>query len=157
MSGSGADMKLIPGPWNSTTRTIKIDHDAQPDAHTARTTTASAASERGAREEVVNRDEIVALDKAHVWHPYTAMRVYLEEVDPLVVVRAEGSHLFDASGKQYIDGNSSWWTATLGHRHPRIIAAAKKQMDSLDHCALAGIAHEQASALAAELCDSRPG
>jgi len=31
MSGSGADMKLIPGAWNSTTRTIKIDHDAQPD------------------------------------------------------------------------------------------------------------------------------
>jgi adenosylmethionine-8-amino-7-oxononanoate aminotransferase len=102
----------------------------------------------------VNREEIVALDKARVWHPYTAMRVYLEEVDPLVVVRAEGSHLFDASGKKYIDGNSSWWTATLGHRHPRIIAAAKKQMDSLDHCALAGIAHEQAAALAAELCDA---
>jgi hypothetical protein len=30
MSGSGADMKLIPGAWNSTTRTIKIDRDAQP-------------------------------------------------------------------------------------------------------------------------------
>src|SRR5438105_5612363 len=70
---------------------------------------------RGAREEV-KREEIVALDKACVWHPYTAMRVYLGEVDPLVVVRAEGSHLFDANGKKYIDGNSSWWTATPGHR-----------------------------------------
>ncbi len=30
-SGTGADMKLIPGAWNSTTRTIRIDHDAQPD------------------------------------------------------------------------------------------------------------------------------
>jgi len=43
MSGSGADMKLIPGAWNSTTRTIKIDHDAQPDA-TPPAPTASAAS-----------------------------------------------------------------------------------------------------------------
>ena len=44
MSGSGADMKLIPGAWNSTTRTIKIDHDAQPDAMPAATTAAPAAS-----------------------------------------------------------------------------------------------------------------
>ncbi len=104
----------------------------------------------------MTRDEIIALDKAHVWHPYTAMRVYLEEVDPLVVVRAEGSHLFDADGRRYIDGNSSWWTATLGHRHPRVIAAVEKQLRSLDHCALAGIAHEQAAALAAELCAVAP-
>jgi adenosylmethionine-8-amino-7-oxononanoate aminotransferase len=104
----------------------------------------------------VTRDEIVALDKAHVWHPYTAMRVYLEEVDPLVVARAEGALLFDADGRRYIDGNASWWTATLGHRHPRIVAAAEKQLRSLDHCALAGIAHEPAAALAAELCNVAP-
>ncbi len=104
----------------------------------------------------MNRDEIARLDKAHVWHPYTAMRVYLDEVDPLVIARAEGSHLVDADGKRYIDGNSSWWTATLGHRHPRILAALEKQIRSLDHCALAGIAHEPAAALAAELCARAP-
>jgi hypothetical protein len=43
MSGSGADMKLIPGAWNSTTRTIKIDHDAQPDAMPAASAAGSAA------------------------------------------------------------------------------------------------------------------
>jgi hypothetical protein len=47
MSGSGADMKLIPGAWNSTTRTIKIDHDAQPDA-TPPAPTASAAGSASA-------------------------------------------------------------------------------------------------------------
>lgn len=104
----------------------------------------------------MNRDEIVALDKAHVWHPYTAMRVYLDEVDPLVIARAEGSHLVATDGKRYIDGNSSWWTATLGHRHPRILAALEKQLRTLDHCALAGIAHEPAAALAAELCARAP-
>ena len=104
----------------------------------------------------MTRDEIVALDKAHVWHPFTAMRVYLDEVDPLVVVRAEGSRLFDADGREYLDGNSSWWTATLGHRHPRLLAAAARQLAALDHCALAGVAHEPAAALAAELCDAAP-
>ena len=101
-------------------------------------------------------DEIIALDKAHVWHPYTAMRVYLDEVDPLVVVRAEGSHFEDARGKRYIDGNSSWWTATLGHRHPRILAALEKQIRALDHVAFAGVTHEPAAALAAELCEKAP-
>lgn len=42
MSGAGADMKLIPGAWNSTTRTIRIDHDAQPDAMPMPSASASA-------------------------------------------------------------------------------------------------------------------
>jgi len=44
MSGTGADMKLIPGAWNSTTRTIKVDHDAQPDPMPAATATATASA-----------------------------------------------------------------------------------------------------------------
>lgn len=31
MSGAGADMKVVPGAWNSTTRTIHIDHNAPSD------------------------------------------------------------------------------------------------------------------------------
>ena len=48
MSGSGADMKLIPGPWNSTTRTIRIDHEAQPDAMPMPSASASAATSASA-------------------------------------------------------------------------------------------------------------
>ena len=44
MSGTGADMKMIPGAWNSTTRTIKVDHDAQPDATPPAPTASAAAS-----------------------------------------------------------------------------------------------------------------
>ncbi len=103
-----------------------------------------------------SRDRIVALDKSRVWHPYTEMTRYREEVDPLVIVRAEGSHLFDADGTRYIDGNSSWWTATLGHRHPRLVEALERQTRSLCHTALAGIAHPLASELAENLCRVAP-
>ena len=58
------------------------------------------------------RERIVAQDKARVWHPYTEMSRYRDEVDPLVVVRAEGSRLYDADGSCYLDGNASWWTST---------------------------------------------
>jgi hypothetical protein len=44
MSGTGADMKLIPGAWNSTTRTIRIDHEAQPDPMPTPSATASTAA-----------------------------------------------------------------------------------------------------------------
>ena len=99
---------------------------------------------------------IVELDKRHVWHPYTPMQKYLEHTEPLVVVRAEGSRFFDASGRSYLDANSSWWCAVLGHGHPRLVEALRDQAERLCHVPLAGIAHEQAALLGAELAQAAP-
>jgi adenosylmethionine-8-amino-7-oxononanoate aminotransferase len=103
----------------------------------------------------MDRREIVELDKRHVWHPYTPMDAWASE-DPIVVARARGAWLEDVDGARYLDGNSSWWVATLGHGHPRVLRAMKEQAETLAHCALAGIAHEQASRLAAELVAVAP-
>jgi adenosylmethionine-8-amino-7-oxononanoate aminotransferase len=105
----------------------------------------------------MNRERIVELDKLHVWHPYTAMSRYVAETDPLVIVRAEGSRLFDADGRSYLDANSSWYCAALGHRHPRLVAALREQAESLCHVALAGVTHEPVVRLAAELSARAPG
>lgn len=105
---------------------------------------------------MTHRADLVALDKRHVWHPYTPMDRYLAETDPLVVVSAEGSWLTDADGRRYLDANASWWVASLGHRHPALVAALRTQLDSLAHCALAGITHEPAARLAAELTAIAP-
>ena len=99
---------------------------------------------------------IVELDKRHVWHPYTPMQRYVEETQPLVVVRAEGSRLYDASGRSYLDANASWWCSVLGHGHPRLVAALCEQATALCHVPLAGIAHEQAALLGAELVRAAP-
>lgn len=101
------------------------------------------------------RDEIVRLDKAHVWHPYTSIDEW-ETTDPIVVARASGASLFDANGTRYIDGNSSWYVATLGHGHPRLLRVLREQAETLAHCALAGITHEPAASLAAELVARAP-
>ena len=105
---------------------------------------------------ISRRARLVELDKARVWHPYTSMDRYREEVDPLVVVRAEGVRLHDLDGRVYLDGNASWWTSTLGHGHPRLVEALRRQSEVLCHTALAGIAHEPASELAEELCAVAP-
>jgi adenosylmethionine-8-amino-7-oxononanoate aminotransferase len=102
------------------------------------------------------RKRIVALDKSRVWHPYTEMSRYRADVDPIVVVEAHGSRLLDADGRSYIDANASWWTSTLGHGHPRLVAELKRQAERLGHAALAGIAHAGASELAEALCAAAP-
>lgn len=101
-------------------------------------------------------ERIVALDKQHVWHPYTEMRGYRERVSPLVVARAQGSRLYDADGRSYLDANGSWWSSTLGHGHPRLVEALRRQSEVLCHTALAGIAHEGASELAEALVRAAP-
>lgn len=103
----------------------------------------------------MDRDEILRLDRAHVWHPYTPMLSWAEE-DPIVVYAAEGARFFDADGTSYIDGNSSWYTASLGHQHPRLLKALREQVKKFAHVSLAGIAHEPAADLAAELARVAP-
>jgi adenosylmethionine-8-amino-7-oxononanoate aminotransferase len=103
----------------------------------------------------MDRADIVRLDKRYVWHPYTPMDAW-ETEDPIVVARARGAVLEDANGRRYFDGNSSWWVATLGHGHPRVLRTMAQQAETLAHCSLAGVAHEQSSRLAEELVAIAP-
>lgn len=84
------------------------------------------------------------------------MDAYAKEVDPIVVVRAEGAWLHDADGRSYLDANSSWWVASLGHNHPRLVAALERQARENCHSALAGMTHPAVAELAESLCAVAP-
>jgi adenosylmethionine-8-amino-7-oxononanoate aminotransferase len=103
----------------------------------------------------MDRADIVSLDRLHVWHPYTPMDGWQDE-DPIVVGRAQGAWIEDMDGRRYLDGNASWWVAALGHGHPRLLRALEEQAKTLAHCSLAGIVHEPAARLAAELAAIAP-
>ncbi|MFC9062187.1 adenosylmethionine--8-amino-7-oxononanoate aminotransferase BioA, partial [Streptomyces sp. NPDC057074] len=61
-------------------------------------------------------DELLALDRRHVWHPYGPMP---GRQDPLVVESASGVRLRPADGSaELVDGMSSWWSAIHGYNHP---------------------------------------
>lgn len=105
----------------------------------------------------MKRDELIALDKRHVWHPYTPMRQYIESGEPLVVARARGCIIEDVDGRRYLDGNASWWTSLLGHNHPRLLEALRHQAEAFCHVAFAGITHEPAVLLAEKLAQRAPG
>ena len=102
------------------------------------------------------RERVLEADKRYLWHPYTPMQKYIAESNPLVIQRAEGSRLFDLDGRSYIDGNSSWWTALLGHNHPRLVSALKQQADQLCHTSLGGVTHEAAALFAEALVHAAP-
>jgi 2,2-dialkylglycine decarboxylase (pyruvate) len=52
---------------------------------------------------------------------------------PFVPVRAEGSFVFDSSGRRVLDFTSGQMSAILGHCHPEIVATVRDQVGRLDH------------------------
>ncbi len=103
---------------------------------------------------VASTEEILAFDRAHVWHPYTSAEGHAKR--PIVATRAEGALIFDDTGRALIDGNSSWWVAGLGHNPPRLVRALKAQLEKMAHVSLAGMTHEPAALLAKELVGVAP-
>ena len=51
---------------------------------------------------------------------------------PSFLARGEGCRIWDVDGNEYIDFMCSYGPIVLGHRHPRVEAAAKAQMDRAD-------------------------
>ncbi len=68
----------------------------------------------------MDSQELVDRYSAHNYHPL-----------PVVLTHGEGAWVTDEEGKQYLDLLSAYSALNFGHRHPRLIEAAKRQMDRL--------------------------
>jgi adenosylmethionine-8-amino-7-oxononanoate aminotransferase len=88
-----------------------------------------------------------------IWHPFAQHA--LRSVFP-TVVGADGAYLIMQDGRRIIDAISSWWVITHGHRHPHIVAAIRKQAETLDQIIFAEYTHASAEALAAKLIGLAP-
>lgn len=53
--------------------------------------------------------------------------------NPMAAVRGEGSWLWDAEGKKYLDFFPGWGVSGLGHCHPRVVAAIREQAGKILH------------------------
>jgi alanine-glyoxylate transaminase/(R)-3-amino-2-methylpropionate-pyruvate transaminase len=53
--------------------------------------------------------------------------------DPLVLVGAEGMHVVDSEGREYLDFFTGILTTGIGHCHPEVNAAVKRQVDIIGH------------------------
>jgi alanine-glyoxylate transaminase/(R)-3-amino-2-methylpropionate-pyruvate transaminase len=53
--------------------------------------------------------------------------------DPLLVVEGHMQYLWDESGKRYLDGFAGIVTVSVGHCHPKVVAAVREQLGRLQH------------------------
>jgi adenosylmethionine-8-amino-7-oxononanoate aminotransferase len=98
-------------------------------------------------------DQLMALDRQHVWHPYAPM----PNGNPLFPVQsAEGVYLHLETGETLVDGMSSWWTCIHGYNHPRLNRAAHDQIERMAHVMFGGLTHQPAVQLANKLIQLTP-
>ena len=71
---------------------------------------------------------------------------------PIIPVRGEGSRLWDQAGVEYIDFAGGIAANSLGHAHPRLIEALRRQAEQLWHVSNV-MTNEPALRLAKKLCE----
>src|SRR5919109_1824346 len=85
--------------------------------------------------------ELVERHSAHNYHPL-----------PVVAAEAEGAWVTDVEGRRYLDMLAAYSALNFGHGHPRLIAAARRQLDRLTLVSRA-FQHDQFGPFCAELAD----
>ncbi len=70
---------------------------------------------------------------------------------PIFAARALNAELWDADGRRYLDFTAGIAVLNVGHCHPRVIEAARSQLDAFTHTAFQVIAYESYVTLAERL------
>ncbi|MCS6987621.1 MAG: aminotransferase [Sphingomonadaceae bacterium] len=95
-------------------------------------------------------------DLAHVFHPQTDLARHAE-VGPFLIERAQGVWVWDAEGRRYLDAMAGLWCVGLGYSEPRLVEAARRQLERLPFCqSFGGRAHAPAIRLAERLAALAP-
>lgn len=81
----------------------------------------------------------------------------LKQATGITAVRGEGSYLYDADGKAYLDFTSGIGVTSTGHCHPKIVEAAQKQVGQLIHGQYAIVLHRPLMELTERLGQRMPG
>ncbi|MVM36297.1 adenosylmethionine--8-amino-7-oxononanoate transaminase [Spirosoma sp. HMF4905] len=92
-------------------------------------------------------------DRAVIWHPFTQMQT---APVPISIVRGQGSVLYSADDREYLDMISSWWVNLHGHAHPYIAQRVSEQLQILEHVIFADFTHPTAVELAERLLTILP-
>ncbi len=77
--------------------------------------------------------------------------------EPIEVDHAQGTTITATDGKTYLDCFSGISVVNAGHNHPKVIAAAKAQMDKLVHCCTYVYYNPSAGRLAKRMAEITPG
>ncbi|MGA3207112.1 MAG: acetylornithine transaminase [Syntrophales bacterium] len=70
-------------------------------------------------------DELIGLSDKYIMSTYKRF--------PIVLVRGSGARVWDSNGKEYLDFVAGIAVCSLGHSHPKVVEAIKKQVEILTH------------------------
>ncbi len=89
-------------------------------------------------------------------HHQVTLSPLLKQSSGIVAERGEGAYLYDAEGNRYLDFTSGIGVTSTGHCHPKVVAAAQKQVARLIHGQYAIVRHPPMTALTERLGDLLP-
>jgi putrescine---pyruvate transaminase len=75
---------------------------------------------------------LAAIDAAHHLHPFSDMKK-LNAAGTRIIERAEGVHIYDSTGKRYLDAFAGLWCVNVGYGRREIAEAASRQMQELPY------------------------
>ncbi|MEM6622758.1 MAG: aminotransferase [Pseudomonadota bacterium] len=97
-----------------------------------------------------------AADRRHHLHPWEALGRWRESPRQMIV-RGEGIHLIEASGRRLIDGPGGMWCVQIGYGRPEMAQAIADQVTTLPYASPWSMANNPAAALAERLARLAPG
>lgn len=103
-----------------------------------------------------NFDSVATVKKGTYWQPFTANRLLRANSPPRTLVAAKGAYYENVEGQKLFDTLSGLWCTPLGHAHPLIAEAVKKQVDTLDFAPSFQMTHNNALSLAQRIADMAP-
>jgi len=74
----------------------------------------------------VNEKEIINLEEKLMANVYAKR--------PIVIAKGKGALVWDINGKEYIDCTGSYGVCIVGHSHPRVVEAVRRQAETLISC-----------------------
>jgi L-2,4-diaminobutyrate transaminase len=95
------------------------------------------------------------VDRRYVFHPFTAPRRH-ETDGGLMIVRGEGSVLWDNEGRPYLDAMAGLWCVNVGYGRREMVDAIARQVEQLSYYHGFSSMTTEAPALVAERVVERP-
>ncbi|MEW9900205.1 aspartate aminotransferase family protein [Chitinivorax sp. PXF-14] len=90
------------------------------------------------------------------WMPFTHNRYFRDHHELRIIESAEGVYYTTREGQRLFDCLSGLWCSGLGHRHPAIVEAVKRQLDTVDYTPAFQMGYEPTFRLAGRIADMAP-
>ncbi|MFM9876443.1 MAG: aspartate aminotransferase family protein [Rhodoglobus sp.] len=104
-----------------------------------------------------NEADLQQKAKDHLWMHFSRQSVMESGAGVPIIVKGEGHHIWDSSGRRYIDGLSGLFVVNVGHGRKRLADVAARQAEELAFFPIWSYAHPNAIELADRLASYAPG